>query len=82
MPMTVLEMYAQHGSVSYGEIAASRLREILLGEMPSYEELPCVRQALTEMPGHTAHYLAKELGVSFQTLNARAAELCGQELPT
>ena len=79
--MTVLEMYAQHGSVSYGEIAAHRLREILLGEVPSYAELPRVRQALMEMPGHTAHDLAKELGVSFQALNARADELCGQELP-
>lgn len=81
MPMTVLEMYAQHGSVSYGELSASRLRAILLGAAPAREELSRVGQALMEMPGDAAYDLAAELGVSFQALNARAEALCGRGIP-
>ena len=81
MPMTVLEMYAQHGSVSYGEITAPRLRTILLGDDPDREELACVGQALMEMPGNMAHDLAAELGMSFEALDARAGALLGERIP-
>ena len=80
--MTVLEMYAQHGSVSYGEITAARFRDILLGAVPEEDEIARVGQALMEMPGNAAYDLAAELGISFQTLNTRAEILCGCGLPS
>ena len=81
MAMTVLEMYAQHGSVSYGEITAQRLQDILLGKSPAEDEIASVRQALMEMPGDAAYDLAIELGLSYQALNTRAQALCGRGLP-
>lgn len=48
MPMTWLAVYAQHGSCSYGELSAERLREILLGDAPAPDERASVRQALLE----------------------------------
>ena len=79
--MTMLEAYAQHGSVSYGEINASRLREVLLGAAPVAGERASVVQALTEMPGVSAHDLAAELCMSYADLNDRALALCGRGLP-
>jgi hypothetical protein len=79
--MTTLEAYAQHGSVSYGEIGAARLSEILRGARPDADERASVVQALTEMPGSSAHDLAAELGMTYASLNDRAVTLCGRGLP-
>lgn len=46
--MTWLAVYAQHGSCSYGELSAKRLREILLGDAPAPDERASIRQALLE----------------------------------
>lgn len=80
--MTTLEAYAQHGSVSYGEINAARLSEILCGATPDADERASVVQALTEMPGFSAYDLAVELGMTYASLNDRAVVLCGRGLPT
>lgn len=78
--MTTLEMYAQHGSVSYGDLDPERLREILLGDPPTSAELVRAEQAVMETPVSSAHQLAAELGISFADLDARAVELFGQPL--
>lgn len=80
--MTTLEAYAQHGSVSYGEISAARLSEILCGATPDADERASVVQALTEMPGSSAYDLAAELGMTYASLNDRAVSLCGRGLPS
>lgn len=79
--MTLLEMYAQHGSVSYGELTPARLRDILLGDAPVGHERARIRQALTELPGKYAFQLAAELNLSYGALNERALDLLGEELP-
>lgn len=73
--MTMLEMYAHHGSISYGPITAERLRTILLGDEPTEAECVRAEQAMLEMPLHNAYDLAVELGIPCQTLDARAVEL-------
>ena len=80
-PVTTLEAYAQHGSVSYGAISALRLKSILLGAHPETNEVPRIRQALMEMPGICAFDLAVELNISYETLNQRSLTLLGQKLP-
>jgi hypothetical protein len=76
--MTVLAMYAQHGSCSYADITAARLREILQGAVPAYEELPSVRQAMTEMPAHLVPRLAEEIGMTADQIIRRTIQLCGE----
>lgn len=80
--MTTLEAYAQHGSVSYGEIDAKRLSEILYGADLHADERASVSQALMEMPGSSAHDLAAELGMTYDSLNDRTVAICGRGLPT
>jgi len=79
--MTMLEIYAHHGSVSHGPTGAGRLREILLGTAPVGAERSRTRQALMEMPGSDAFDLAHEIGISFRELNDRAVSLFGKEIP-
>lgn len=79
--MTLLEAYAQHGSVSYGQITSARLRSILLGAPPIGHERARVRQAMMEMPGKYAFELAVELNISYAVLNQRCLDLLGEELP-
>ncbi len=79
--MTMLETYAQHGSVSYGQLTAARLRSILLGDEPTTQERVRVRQALMEMPGVGAFELANEIGISYRDLNKRCFDLLAEELP-
>lgn len=79
--MTLLEAYAQHGSVSYGQITAARFGSILLGDEPVGHERARVRQALLEMPGRYAFDLASELDISYTALNQRSLDLLGEELP-
>ena len=76
--MTMLEMYAHHGSTSYGPITAERLRSILLGDEPSDAERARAEQAVLEMPLHEARVLADELGITFAALDARAVALFGR----
>ncbi|WP_206077030.1 type II toxin-antitoxin system HicB family antitoxin [Palleronia sediminis] len=83
--MTRLEAYAQRGSISYGELAPDRLRNILLGDAPSEGEYSSVEQALLETPasgphGNPAAELAKELGKTLAQLEARCVELTGEKL--
>ena len=79
--MTVLEMYAHHGSTSYGGITPARLDEILRGAAPEREELPRVCQAMTETAGYKAYELAEELGLDYEDLDARTRVICGCGLP-
>ena len=79
--MTVLEAYAQHGSVSYGKITPTRFGRILRGDVPVGGERARVRQALMEMPGKYAFDLASELNMSYAALNQRSLDLLGEELP-
>ena len=79
--MTLLEAYAQHGSVSYGELTPVRFGSILLGDTPVGNERARVRQALMEMPGKYAFDLASELNLSYDALNQRSLDLLGEELP-
>jgi hypothetical protein len=76
--MTVLEMYAQHGSCSYNPITPDRLREVLQGATPAREELPSVRQAMTEMPAHEVPRLAEEIAMTADQITRRTIELCGE----
>ncbi len=78
--MSILEAYAHHGSISYGVITAERLGAVLLGSEPTEAEIPCIRQALLESSIDAACDLAVEMGIPFQDLEARARELCGEEL--
>lgn len=85
MTMTWLAAYAQHGSCSYGEISAARLREILLGDAPARDEQASVRQALLEMDAvalncSPAQELAVELGLTLAQLDARCVGLTGDRL--
>ena len=80
--MSVLESYAHHGSMSYGQISPSRLHEILLGDEPDSAERARVGQALLEMPGRSAFDLAAELRMTHDALNTRCLELFGHPLPT
>lgn len=85
MPMTWLAAYAQHGSCSYGELSAERLREILLGDAPAPDERASVSQALLETDAVAlncapAQELADELGLTLGQLDARCVELTGHKL--
>lgn len=85
MPMTWLAAYAQHGSCSYGDLSAKRLREILLGDAPAPDERESVRQALLETDAVAlncapAQELADELGLTLAQLDARCVELTGRKL--
>jgi len=77
---TALETAAAHGSVSYGDLPAQRLRAILLGEEPRQGELSRVFQALSETPLYRLATLAKEIGVPLDALNARFIGLFGVAL--
>ncbi len=79
--MTTLEVYAHHGSTSYGEITAALLREILCGATPEREEIPRVCQALTETAGYKAYELAEELGLQHEEIDARTRAICDRGLP-
>ena len=79
--MTLLEAYAQHGSVSYGKLTPARFGSILLGDPPVGDERARIRQALMEMPGKYAFDLASELNLSYAALNQRSLDLLGEELP-
>jgi len=59
--MTVLAMYAQHGSCSYGE---ARLRAILHGDTPTDAELARFGQAMLEMPADSVPERAAEIGTT------------------
>ena len=76
--MTRLEMYAHHGSCSYGPITPDRLREVLQGSAPTSEELSRVDQAMTEMPAHEVPKLAEEIGMTADQIIRRTIELCGE----
>ena len=78
--MTVLEMYAQHGSCSYGEIGAERLRSILQGEHPSSAERARFGQAMLETPAYIAPELAAEISMTVAAIEQRTIKIC-QELP-
>ncbi|MGD7428281.1 hypothetical protein [Ralstonia pseudosolanacearum] len=83
--MTWLAVYAQHGSCSYGELSAERLREILLGDAPAPDERASVRQALLEIDAVAlncapAQELANELGLTLAQLDARCVDLTGHTL--
>lgn len=85
MPMTWLAVYAQHGSCSYGELSAERLREILLGDAPAPDERASVRQALLEIDAVAlnctpAQELADELGLALAQLDVRCVELTGHKM--
>ena len=79
--MTALDFYAHHGSTSYGPLASVRLREIILGAVPSGEEIPRVCQALTETEGYKAYEMAEELGIEVEDIDARTRDLYGCGLP-
>lgn len=78
--MTTLEMYAQHGSCSYGKISAARLRSILHGDAPSSAERARVGQAMLETPAYLVSELAAEIGMTAAAIEQRTIALCG-ELP-
>ncbi len=80
--MTTLDLYAHHGSTSYGGITSARLREILRGTAPDRQEIPRVCQALTETAGYKAYELADELGLEYADLDARTRAICGCGLPS
>lgn len=75
--MTVLAMYAQHGSCSYGEISAERLRAILHGDAPTDAERVRFEQAMLEMPADSVPDLATEIGMTAAEIEARTMALCG-----
>ena len=84
-PMTTLQAYAAHGSVSYGEISPNRFAEIVRGDTPTAGEKVCVCQGLTEMHATSigrdvAGELAAEIGVTRAALDARCQQLCGVAL--
>lgn len=83
--MTWLAVYAQHGSCSYGELSARRLRKILLGGAPTPDEQASVEQALLEVDAVSlncapAQELADELQLTLAQLDARCVELTGCKL--
>lgn len=83
--MTWLEIYAQHGSCSYGDISPDRLREVLLGDPPTPGERASVSQALLETDAVAlncapAQELANELRLTLTQLDARCVELTGRKL--
>ena len=75
--MTVLAMYAQHGSCSYGEISAARLRSILHGDTPTDAERVRFEQAMLEMPADSVPDLAAEIGMAAAEIEERTIALCG-----
>lgn len=80
--MTILQAYAAHSSVSYGEISAERFAEIVKRAAPTTGEKVSVCQGLTEMHAVSinrdmAAELAEELGLSRAAVEARCRELCG-----
>ena len=75
--MTVLAMYAQHGSCSYGEISATRLRSILRGDTPTDAERVRFEQAMLEMPADSVPDLAAEIGMTAAEIEDRTIALCG-----
>lgn len=75
--MTVLAMYAQHGSCSYGEISAARLRSILHGDTPTDAERVRFEQAMLEMPADSVPDLAAEIGMTAAEIEKRTIALCG-----
>ena len=75
--MTVLAMYAQHGSCSYGEISAARLRSILHGDTPTDAERVRFEQAMLEMPADSVPDLAAEIGMTAAEIEERTIALCG-----
>lgn len=75
--MTVLAMYAQHGSCSYGEISAERLRAILHGDTPTDAERVRFEQAMLEMPADAVSDLAAEIGMTTAEIEERTIALCG-----
>ena len=77
---SALESVAAYGSVSYGTISPERMKAVLLGAVPSEAEGVRVHQALSETPLYRVCTLAKELGLSFTELDARAQALFGQSL--
>lgn len=74
---TALESTAAHGSISYGLLAPSRLKAILLGDSPSPAESAQVHQALTETPPYRLATLAREVGLSHEEFRRRFASLTG-----
>lgn len=83
--MTWLAVYAQHGSCSYGELSAERLRAILLGDAPAPDEQASVSQALLETDAVALNCaptqeLANELGLTLAQLDTRCVELTGRKL--
>ena len=75
--MTVLAMYAQHGSCSYGEISAARLRSILHGDTPTDAERVRFEQAMLEMPADSVPDLAAEIGMTAAEIEERTIALSG-----
>ena len=85
MPMTMLQVYALRGSISYGEMTADRLRDILLGDAPAADERASLMQALVETDAtalncNPATALAEELGMTLARLEVRCVELTGYRL--
>lgn len=79
--MTALELYAHHGSTSYGSLTTERLRQILEGDTPNRDEIARVGQAFDEIPGAIAFDLAVEMGISYERLNGRVKEIIGHGVP-
>lgn len=77
---TALESAAAHGSVSYGDLTPDRLLAVLLGEKPVGGEFSQVYQALSETPLHRLATLSREIGLPFEDLKDRFAELYGERL--
>lgn len=77
---TALESAAAHGGTSYGVLAPQRLRAVLLGAEPSAAEQAQIFQALSETPLYRLATLAREIGLSFEALERRFADLFGTSL--
>ena len=83
--MKMIEVYALRGSISYGELTPTRLKEILLGASPADAEKASVFQSLVEtdavtLNGTPAADLALELNLTLEELDARCIELTGKHL--
>lgn len=79
--MTQLEMYAHHGSFSFGfieHLSPDRLREVLQGATPTREELLRVSEAMVGMPTHEVPGLAAEIGMTADQITRRPIELCDE----
>jgi hypothetical protein len=82
MAMTALKKYALRGSISYGELTETRLKEILLGADPIGAEKPRLEQAIFETTPLWLDDLAEELSISYDTLEERIRSLFGKGLPS